>query len=139
MNSPLPRITVLCAICFLNALAFAGPVEQGSAKDVNLPDSNNVTWSSPLFGTGIKTSDQYTEGNIFFTVPLWSTIGRDGTLGGDYLYIEPYSSVGKGTELTESLGLSWRHLFSNESVSALQKQGEARFMEKTGTIREPRR
>ena len=83
----------------------------------------------PLVGTGFKTNDNYTDGNIFFTAPLWSTIGRNGTLGGDYIFLEPYTSLGDERQITTSMGLSWRHLFSNEPRSALQKQGVAGFLE----------
>ena len=86
-------------------------------------------WRQPLFGAGIKTSDSYTDGNVYLTFPLWSTIGADGRLDGDYLFIEPYFSVGEGGEMASSLGLGWRHLFSSEPVSALGRQGRAGFLD----------
>ena len=104
----------------------AGAPEKNAPAGAITPDA---IWTQPLFGTGIKTNDAYTDGNFFFTYPLWSTIGKDGKLGGDYLFVEPYSSVGSGGEVAASLGLSWRHLFSDESVNGLQKKGSAKFME----------
>jgi hypothetical protein len=99
-----------------------------NAKNPVVEASHDI-WSQALFGAGIKSSDVYTDGNIFFTLPLWSTLGRDGKLGGDYLFLEPYSSLGEQGEVATSLGLGWRHLFSDESTSALQKQGMAGFLE----------
>ncbi|MEZ0390116.1 MAG: inverse autotransporter beta domain-containing protein, partial [Verrucomicrobium sp.] len=68
---------------------------------------------------GVKTSDVYTEGNISLLLPVWSTFGSDGTLEGSQIFVTPYSSLGEGGELANSLGLGWRHLFSDQSVSAL--------------------
>ena len=118
--------TVLVAIL---AAGIALPLEAGPepAPQANL--GADTTWRLPLIGTGVKTNDAYTDGNIFLTLPVWSTIGRDGTLGGNYLFIEPYSSIGESGEVATSLGLSWRHLFSDEPVSALQKKGSTGFMD----------
>src|SRR3569623_1707446 len=80
-------------------------------------------------GFGVKAYDAYGDGNVVLVVPLWSSLGRDGVLGGDYIFMEPYTSVGEGGEVSTSLGLSWRHLFSQESTTALQKQGQASFKE----------
>jgi hypothetical protein len=97
------------------------------AKDVvtTVPE----LWSMPLLNTGFKTNDEYIDGNMSLTIPVWSTIGRDGRLGGDYLFLEPYVSIGTGGETAASLGVAWRHLFSDEPVSALHKQGMAGFVE----------
>ncbi|MCE9519219.1 MAG: inverse autotransporter beta domain-containing protein [Verrucomicrobia bacterium] len=108
------------------ASSFAGSSAPVGKNPVSTADS---AWSSTILGFGVKTNDNYTDGNVFLTVPLISTIGRDGKLGGDYLFIEPYSSVGTGGEVAASLGLAWRHLFSNQSVAALHNKGEASFME----------
>ena len=102
-----------------------GPVNDNKASS----DESGDPWSVTLMGGGVKTNDAYTDGNLFLTVPLWSTIGRDRRLGGDYLFIEPYSSVGSGGEVAASLGLSWRHLFSDQSASVLAQSGRARILE----------
>ena len=92
-------------------------------------DFSDPAWTQPLFGTGLKTNNNYTNGNVFFTAPLWSTLGKGGTLGGDYLFLEPYASDGSHGEVATSLGFSWRHLFSDEPRSGLEKKGGAGFME----------
>ena len=109
------------ALVVLASSAFAGsPVAGADEKNpqgaITIADS---AWSSTILGAGVKTNDHYTDGNVFLTIPMWSTIGRDGTLGGDYLFIEPYSSIGTGGAVAASLGASWRHLFSHEGSSAL--------------------
>ena len=120
---------------FLACLSITGfsPVilagESAPSAKAPVIDTGNEAWSQPLFGGGVKANDVYTDGNVFFTVPIWSTIGRDGTLGGDYIFLEPYSSLGEQGEVATSLGLSWRHLFSDEPVAALHKQGMAKFLE----------
>ncbi|MFZ4596792.1 MAG: inverse autotransporter beta domain-containing protein, partial [Verrucomicrobiaceae bacterium] len=76
-------------------------------------------WSRPLIGGGVKTSEHYTDGNFFLTAPLWSTLGTDGTLGGSYLMLEPYTSWGEQGEVVASLGLSFRHLFNDQPLSKL--------------------
>lgn len=80
------------------------------------------------FNTGVKTSDVYTEGHISLVVPLWSTLGADGTLGGGYLFLEPYTSLGEQGELANSVGLGWRYLFNDQPVSALQSDASASLL-----------
>lgn len=89
-----------------------------SAKAVTVHD----VWSLPgIFGGGVKTTDLYTEGNVFLVVPVISTVGQDGLLSGDVLFIEPYSSWGEQGEVAASLGLGWRHYFTTQSVSAVTR------------------
>ncbi|QIF02493.1 inverse autotransporter beta domain-containing protein [Roseimicrobium sp. ORNL1] len=71
---------------------------------------------------GVKTSDDYTEGNFSIVAPVWSTLGADSTLSGDVIYLEPYTSWGEQGEVAASLGLGWRHLFGTQSVSALKNR-----------------
>lgn len=121
-------------LTLLGALLIAGvePMSMAGSAEKNLPPADlgsDAIWTLPLAGGGVKTNDVYTDGNMFLTLPIWSTIGTNGKLGGSYLFIEPYTSVGDGGEVASSLGLAYRHLFSSESVSALQKKGMAGFME----------
>ncbi|MEZ0274657.1 MAG: inverse autotransporter beta domain-containing protein, partial [Roseimicrobium sp.] len=101
----------------------AGPdldtrTDEKTAKAVTVHD----VWSLPgIFGGGMKTTDEYTEGNVFLVLPVISTVGRDGLLSGDLLFIEPYSSWGEQGEVAASLGLGWRHYFTTQSVSAVTK------------------
>ncbi|QIF02136.1 inverse autotransporter beta domain-containing protein [Roseimicrobium sp. ORNL1] len=101
----------------------AGPepvvkADEKSAKAVTIHDQ----WSLPgIFGGGVKTTDEYTEGNVFLVLPVISTVGQDGLLSGDVLFIEPYSSWGEQGEVAASLGFGWRHYFTTQSVSAVTK------------------
>src|SRR5688572_16674009 len=114
-------LATLAASCMIGAAA---------GKDAKEPLAiADRAWGSTIFGTGIKTNDKYTEGNVFLTIPVWSTIGRNGTPGGSYLFVEPYTSVGSEGEVASSLGLSYRHLFSREPISAIRKRGGAAFFE----------
>ena len=101
----------------ISASLIAGPVAKES-KEVIPAEPHPMHFGS--FNTGVKTSDVYTEGNISLLVPLWSTFGNDGTLEGGHVFLTPYSSLGEGGELANSLGLGWRYLFSDQSVSALR-------------------
>lgn len=120
-------------ICLSVITLFTASVRAGANNDDQASGKASVQtdhpWSTTLLGFGAKTNDAYTDGSIFLTVPLWSTLGQGGSLGGDYLFLEPYTSIGDGGEVAASLGLSYRHLFSDEPVSALQKKGIASFME----------
>ncbi|MEZ0275729.1 MAG: inverse autotransporter beta domain-containing protein [Roseimicrobium sp.] len=100
---------------------FAGPVAQADEKAAKAMTVHDV-WSLPgIFGGGVKTTDDYTEGNVFLVLPVISTVGQDGLLSGDVLFIEPYSSWGEQGEVAASLGLGWRHYFTTQSVSAVTR------------------
>lgn len=81
------------------------------------------------FNTGFKANDQYFDANVNIVAPVWSTLGKTGSLGGSLLFVEPYVSWGDNGEVATSLGFGFRHLFSNQSVSALRhpKKGVAGF------------
>jgi hypothetical protein len=118
-------VTLLAAAAFSPAL-LAGPAAKAPQPEaISLPD----LWALPLFSTGFKANDEYIDANLSFTLPIWSTIGADGKLGGDYVFIEPYASLGSGGESAMSLGIAWRHLFSHEPMSALEKKGVAGFLD----------
>jgi hypothetical protein len=72
-----------------------------------------------LAGGGMKGNDAYLEGSFFLTAPLRSTIGDDRSLNGSLWLLEPYVSWGEGGERATSLGLAWRHLCSQQPVSAM--------------------
>jgi hypothetical protein len=123
MYFPTPaRLVRACTVGLLAACAFSSGLLAGSPvknpKDV-------VVEAHPMYlGTitgGVKTSDVYTEGNFSIVAPVWSTLGADATLSGDVIYLEPYTSWGERGEVAASLGLGWRHLFGNQSVSALRQ------------------
>jgi hypothetical protein len=105
----------LCLSLFA-VTAFAAEDRTTSSKAVTIAD----TWSLPgLIGGGLKGNDAYVDGSFFLTVPAWSTLGRDGTLGGDTIFLEPYVSWGEQGEVAVSLGVGWRHLFCGQSLSAV--------------------
>jgi hypothetical protein len=108
----------LLSLSSLTSAILAGPPIK-NPKDV-------VVESHPMYlGTitgGVKTSDEYTEGNFSIVAPVWSTLGVDATLSGDVVYLEPYTSWGERGEVAASLGLGWRHLFGNQSVSVLKQK-----------------
>jgi len=113
------------------SVALAGPVEQSGKslpKDVEPVMAGGHPMYLGTFNTGIKTSDVYTEGNVSFVVPLWSSYGADGTLGGGQVFLAPYASLGEQGELATSLGLGWRYLFNNQSIDALKSDQRAGFM-----------
>lgn len=123
-------ICALMATCHVAALT-AGPAAASAGKEskaVTLEDR----WSLPgTFGGGVKTTGDYTDGNLFLVVPLHSSLGREGILGGDVLFLEPYTSWGERREVAASLGLGWRHLFNDQSVTAITRHDghQASFME----------
>jgi Inverse autotransporter, beta-domain len=98
-----------------------------NAKDVILAPAE--AWGYPLLGGGVKSSDVYIEGSFFLTLPLHSSIGLDGTLGGDYIFVEPYTSWGEQGEVASSLGFGWRHLFNQQPVGKLKDSAPAGFLD----------
>lgn len=124
------------SILLVLALLLPGGLFAGSDQKTGGKDAKAITiadhWSLPgILGAGVKTTDDYTEGNGFLVLPVISTLGRDGMLGGDVIFIEPYSSWGEQGEVAASLGLGWRHLFTDQSVSAITRHDghQAGFLE----------
>ncbi|TLD68399.1 hypothetical protein FEM03_23135, partial [Phragmitibacter flavus] len=120
-------VAVVSAAAMLSA---TGPVGAGSVAKAPLMDPVNEYHPMYFgtFNTGVKTSDVYTEGNISFVVPIWSSIGMDGTLGGGTVFLSPYVSLGEQGELATSLGLGWRFLFNDQPVGALKSNDRAGFL-----------
>ncbi|HSJ00933.1 MAG: hypothetical protein ACAI34_17475 [Verrucomicrobium sp.] len=127
MTTPIPSVLRRIAPVFSVslALAIAGPglLHAGSPAPAAASQSSGAPEHRALYpGTvtsGVKTSDAYTEGNFSIVAPVFSTLGADATLGGGLLFLEPYSSWGEGGEVATSLGLGYRHLFGDQSLSAL--------------------
>ena len=107
----LPSLASLC----LAAAGHAGtayPAPKGvEAAVAPAPDA-----TSTVLGLSFSTNDNMTEGSAFLVQPLWDNLGQHGTMGGSLLFAEPYFTWGEEGELTGSLGLGFRHLFSNEPV-----------------------
>lgn len=120
MNSPLRLdacITTLSAIACCGVFVVAPAELAGKDIEILAPAES---WSLPgLLGTGIKSTDQHAEGQFFLVLPVVSTLEHDGQLGGDVIFVEPYASWGEQGEAAASLGLGWRHLFSDQNVAAV--------------------
>lgn len=111
--------------------------QAASGKDDVTTQTLQDSWNLPgILGTGVKANDAYVDGSFFLTVPLYSTIGRDGWLDGDVIFLEPYTSWGEQGEVAVSLGLGWRHLFSRQGVGAILNHDghQAGFWEEGGFI-----
>jgi hypothetical protein len=134
---PLPQFAagVLLTTALAPALLAGEPATapDKNPKAVTIQDQ----WSLPgILGGGVKTTGDYTDGNLFLVVPLYSSLGHDNILGGDVLYIQPYSSWGEGGEVSASLGLGWRHLFNDQPVTAITHHDghQAGFLEEGAFI-----
>ena len=92
------RQTLTLILAFASCLTAGEPTAKNPTELITPIDA----WSRPLIGGGVKTSEDYTDGNFFLTAPLWSTLGTDGTLGGSYLMLEPYTSWGEQGEVVIS-------------------------------------
>ena len=112
------------------AALFAAAVTLAGSADTPMPGTpvigkSTVPWpiGEGLMDFGVKTtSDSYTDGHFSITAPVFSSIGRNGTLGGSLVFVEPYMSWGEQGEVATSLGLGFRHLFNNQPLSALQER-----------------
>lgn len=107
------------AIILTSALAHAGPeVSLDSAKSAKaIAPIEDPIWGGPILGGGLKGNGEFLEGSLFLVQPLVNTIGGGGTMGGSVLYVEPYATWAESGEVGASLGLGFRHLFSEQSVS----------------------
>ncbi|QIF01756.1 right-handed parallel beta-helix repeat-containing protein [Roseimicrobium sp. ORNL1] len=119
------RLLGFVGLSLLVQLPLAAPALAGSAPPAKNAVIEQEAQTHPMYlGTvtgGVKTSDEYTEGNFSIVAPVWSTLGADATLSGDVIYLEPYTSWGERGEVAASLGLGWRHLFGSQSVAALNQ------------------
>lgn len=106
------RIATLLLVISSGGFTFAGsPVFE---KEVVVePDPE---WGGPILGGGVKANAELVDGSLFLVYPFMNTIGDGGTMGGSIAYFEPYLSWGDGGDVGVSLGLGFRHLFSNQSV-----------------------
>lgn len=122
MTNARPVLIKTIAIC----LSFLGIIAlSATGTEASIPQQTGLTsdvagpWMPGSINSGIKTNDAYTDGSFSIVAPVWSSIGSGSTLEGGLLYVEPYISWGEGGEVASSLGMGWRYLFSDQSVSAL--------------------
>jgi hypothetical protein len=112
------KITLLTALLLSTTLAHAGPVSADTSKDAKFvaPVATDI-WGAPILGGGAKANSEFVEGSLFLVYPLLETIGSGNTMEGSVLFAEPYLTWGEDGEIGASLGLGFRHLFSEQSVS----------------------
>jgi hypothetical protein len=112
----LPR-TLLPSLAslLLTSASYAGTFAAPKAVETAIAPAPDAT--STVLGLSLNTNDNMTEGSAFLVQPLWDNVGQHGTMGGSLLFAEPYFTWGEEGELSGSLGLGFRHLFSNEPVS----------------------
>lgn len=75
--------------------------------------------SSGLIDSGFKGNDAYVDGHFSITAPVFSDIGKGGTLAGTLVFVEPYISWGEQGEVATSLGLGARHFWNDQPRAAL--------------------
>ncbi len=112
------RICTTLALALCSAPLFvtssqAGEVSAKAVEEVSL----DPAWTAGNVGKGVKFNGEFVEGNLFFLYPWNNTIGEGGTMDGSTFFVESYNTWASGGELGASLGLGYRRLFSNQSVS----------------------
>lgn len=119
-HTSMKNLTLVSALLvFTAAAAQAGPAVTDVSKNAKAiaPLQPVATWGGPILGGGVKTNSDFTEGSLFLVQPLLNTIGDGSTMGGSMFFVEPYGTWAEDGEVGASLGLGFRHLFSDQSVS----------------------
>lgn len=106
--------SVLLLVCLLIPDLRAGTTDSEKAIVTAAPE---VPWGGPVLGGGIKTNEAFTEGSLFLFQPLLDSIGENGSMEGTVFFLEPYGTWAESGEVGASLGLGFRHLFSQQSVA----------------------
>ena len=128
MNTPLKLMSTLM---LTTVLAHGGTPAMDLTKSAKaVAPIEDTAWGGPVLGGGIKGNSEFVEGSLFLVQPLLNTIGEGGTMSGSVLFVEPYAIWGEGGELGGSLGLGFRHLFSDQST------GDARSSTVAGLLTE---
>jgi len=98
--------------------AFSGPASnlESSSKAVESTGLDPI-WTAQTLGGGVKSNGEFTDANFFFLYPWNNTIGEDGNMDGSMFFMEAYGLWAERGELGASLGLGFRRLFSNQSIS----------------------
>jgi hypothetical protein len=113
MKLPSTLLPSLASILLIGA-ASAGTFPAPKGVEAAVAPAPDAT--STVLGLRLNSNDNMTEGSAFLVQPLWDNVGQHGTMGGSLLFAEPYFTWGEEGELSGSLGLGFRHLFSNEPV-----------------------
>jgi hypothetical protein len=123
-------IPLVATLVITTLMAHGGPVAEVSSKNAKavLPLEPEAAWGGPILGGGVKGNDEFIEGSLFLVQPLLNTIGAGGTMEGSVLFVEPYVTWGEDGEFGGSLGVGFRHLFSDQSVSDARSNTMAGFL-----------
>jgi hypothetical protein len=126
------RIVFLATLSFTIFFAHGGSVSVDASKNAKAvaPLEPLTSWCGTILAGGVKGNSDFIEGSLFLVQPLLNTIGTGNTMEGNVLFVEPYGTWGENGELGASLGLGFRHLFSDQSVS------DARSNTMTGLLTE---
>lgn len=123
MKRYLPHLGMLM---LASVSAQGGPVALDSSKDAKtVAPLQSEAWGGPILGGGVKSNSEFTEGSLFLVQPLLNTIGDGSTMGGSVFFVEPYGTWGEGGDFGGSLGLGFRHLFSEQTVADARSNGVA--------------
>ena len=133
--SPTPMRTPFLlagAVLLAPLLVHGGPVSVDTSKNAKAvaPLEPLASWGGPVVGGGVKGNSEFFEGSLFMVAPLINSIGTGSSMAGDVLFVEPYGIWGESGEFGASLGLGFRHLFSDQSV------GDARSATMAGLLTE---
>lgn len=115
------RLFTPLAIALCAAPIFVTPSQGGEVSGKAVEAATlDPAWTAGNVGAGLKSNGEFTEGNLFFLYPWANTVGEGGTMDGSMFFLESYNTWAGGGELGASLGLGYRRLISNQSVSEAQ-------------------
>lgn len=117
----MPSVLVALAVTLIGQ-GFDAPDDKPRPVRV-VGDAPPATWlaSSGVIDTGIKGNDAYLDGHFSITAPVFSDIGKEGTLGGSLVFVEPYVSWGEQGEVATSLGIGVRHFWNDQPLNVLNQ------------------
>src|SRR4051812_13426643 len=93
LNKLYQLVACLAASAFLPIMA-AGNEPPSEAKEPAIDVTAGALYPGVISG-GVKGNDAYVDGHFSIVAPAWSTLGSDGTLSGDLIFLEPYVSWGE--------------------------------------------
>jgi hypothetical protein len=111
---------------YLSSLALADqPLWQAPADRAAAAVETVKPWApEPVFGGGFGGGDGSLEGGVFGVIPLVTTLGGNGRLGGDLWFMEPHATWQEQGASSQSLSLGFRRLFNSQSINVLDGRDE---------------
>ena len=119
-----PKFPIFSLAALMVSAASAAPVEQTSPAAA-LTTAPVQMLVDPILGVSIQANDSFTEGGTYLTLPLWSTLGKGGTLGGSLLFFQPQFSAAEGGQVAGSFGFGFRHYFNHQTAADAAKVRDA--------------